>query len=262
MFDNFLDVFARYCLKLGHITFIFPIVVVFMIFSKKDTCAKAACFLVWVMIFNTLLKLLFKVPLFPHLGHGYAFPSGHMHASAAFYGFILYKTNNRYLKTGLGILLCLLGFSLIHCHFHDLKDVLGALGFATAELFVYHNISTKFGDKVAGMFAIISAIAVMIALSIIHKVEFHVWLAFYALVGMELALYIAPKNKLNSLTQKFLALAIATSAIFGVYHLFKFLAFDKFYLSEIRFFIVPFMIVGSRLFVEKLKIKPIINARV
>lgn len=254
MSETFVDCLARSCLKFGHITVIFPLIVVFMIFEKRNVVAKAGCCLLWVMIFNTLLKYLFKVPLFPHLGHGYAFPSGHMHAASAFYGYILYRSNNKFLKIGLLLLLCCLGFSLIHCHFHDLKDVLGAVGFTVFELTVYRLISTKFGDKTVGVLCILTSVATMIALSFIHKVEFHVWLAFYALVGMETALYISPEKKFSSIYQKFLALFISLAAIAGVYYLFKILAFDKFYLSEIRFALVPLIIVGAIRVSERVRI--------
>lgn len=254
MSDTLVDSLAHFCLKFGHITFILPIVVVCMIFHKRDIYAKAACFLLWVMIFNTLLKYLFKVPLFPHLGPGYAFPSGHMHAASAFYGYTLYKTDNKILKIGLAALLCCLGFSLIHCHFHDLTDILGAVGFTVAELLTYHVISINFGDKVVGVASIISAVAIMFALSLIHKVEFHVWLAFYALAGMETALFVTQDRRLSSISRKSFALILSVIMIAGVYYLFKALAFDKFYLSEIRFALIPFIIVAAIHLSERIKV--------
>lgn len=244
MVSGFLDSFAHFCLKFGHITIIFPIVVLGMIFHKRDLYAKAVCFLLWVMIFNTLLKQLFKVPLFPHLGPGYAFPSGHMHASCAFYGYILYKTRNEYLRIALGALLCCIAFSLIYCRFHDLLDVAGAVGFFAAELLAYHVISHKFDDKVVGYSAIASALVLMLILNHIYKIEFHVWLAFYGLAGMELALLIKD-TPLKTIQRKILALAIAAPVIAGVYYLFKYLAFSAYYLSELRFLLVPFIIVGA-----------------
>ena len=254
MVNVFIDHLAHFCLKFGHITFILPLVIVCMIFHKRDIYAKAACFLLWVMIFNTLLKHLFNVPLLPHLGVGYAFPSGHMHAASAFYGYILYKTDNKFVKIVLAMLLCCLGFSLIYCHFHDLTDVLGAVGFTVAELLIYHVISINFGDKVVGIISIASAVAVMFALSVIHRVEFHVWLAFYALLGMETVLTVTQEKRLNSLKKKFLALILSIITIASVYYIFKILAFDKFYLSEIRFALIPLIIIGSIQFSERVKV--------
>ena len=254
MVNVYIDYLAHFCLKFGHITFILPLVIVCMIFHKRDIYAKAACFLLWVMIFNTLLKYLFKVPLFPHLGPGYAFPSGHMHAASAFYGYILYKTDSKFVKIILAMLLCSLGFSLIHCRFHDLADVLGAVGFTVAELLIYHVISINFGDKVVGIISIASAVAIMFALSVKHRVEFQVWLAFYALLGMESVLTVTQDKRLNSVKKKFLALILSVILIASVYYIFKFLAFDKFYLSEIRFALIPLIIVGAMQFSERVKV--------
>lgn len=239
-----IDSLARFCLKFGHITFILPIVMVCMIFHKRDIYAKAACFLLWVMIFNTLLKQLFKVPLFPHLGPGYAFPSGHMHAASIFYGYILYKSDNKIVKLLLAVLLSCLGASLIHCRFHDWIDILGAVGFTIAEIAVYHVMSANFGERTVGVVSIISAIGIMLILEAIYKVEFHVWLAFYGLIGMEFSLSAMEEKKLNQLSRKFLALVLSTFTIAAVYYLFKCLAFDKYYLSEVRFALIPMIIVG------------------
>lgn len=196
------------------------------------------------MIFNTLLKLLFKVPLFPHLGHGYAFPSGHMHASAVFYGYLLYKADDIRIKCALGALLGCIAFSLIYCNFHDLLDVLGAIIFAAVELTVYHVLSRRFGDFIVGVLAVSSAITTMLILSVIYKVEFHVWLAFYGLIGMELSLLTEDK-RLTSIKQKFLALAISLVCILAVYYVFKFFAFNYFCVSEIRFALIPFIVVDA-----------------
>ena len=229
-----IDSLAHFCLKFGHITFILPIVMICMIFHKRDIYAQAACFLLWVMIFNTLLKQLFKVPLFPHLGSGYAFPSGHMHAASIFYGYILYKTDKKIIKLLLVILLSCLGSSLIYCNFHDWIDVLGAVCFTIIEIMIYHIIFVNFGNRVVSIISIISAIGIMLILDIIYKVEFHVWLAFYGLLGMEFSLFIMEEKKLKQLSRKFLALILSTLMITAVYYLFKYLAFDKYYLSEIR----------------------------
>lgn len=251
---NIIDSLARFCLKFGHITFILPIVMICMIFHKRDIYAKAACFLLWVMIFNTLLKQLFKVPLFPNLGSGYAFPSGHMHAASIFYGYILYKTDNKIIKLLLAILLSCLGVSLIYCNFHDWFDVLGAVGFAVTEILIYHVISINFGDRIVGIISIISAISIMLILNAIYKVEFHVWLAFYGLIGMEFSLFIIEEKKLNQLSKKFLALILSTLMITAVYYLFRYLAFDKYYLSEIRFALIPLIIIGFTNFAARVRI--------
>lgn len=238
------DLFSHFCLKFGHITFILPIVVIGMIFHRRDVYAKAACCLLWVMIFNTLLKILFKVPLFPHLGPGYAFPSGHMHATTIFYGYFFYKIADKRIKIALAAVISSVGFSLVRCHFHDWIDISGAVVFSIAELFLYYIISKNFGEKVAGYLSIFSAIFVMIILAVIHKIEPHVWLAFYGLVGMEFALTFMEERIFTNKSQRIFAFLFSIAAIVVVYYLFKYLSLPS-YLSEIRFALMPLIIVWS-----------------
>ena len=250
MFENF----AKFFLNFGHITFVLPVALIGMTFPKRDIYMKASCLLFWVMIFNTLLKLLFKVPLFPHLGNGYAFPSGHMHAASVFYGYIFYAINDKKIRAFLLSVIFGLGFSLIYCHFHNLSDVLGAVAFTVAEIFLYHYVSSKFGEKIAGSVATITAIAIMAALQYIYIIEFHVWLAFYGLTGTELAMATADDVQLNKLSKKFLSSAVAFLLIFGIYLLFKFLNFRNYFLSEIRFALIPFAVVCAKSISCKLNI--------
>lgn len=239
-----LDSLAHFCLKFGHITVILPCVMLGIIFHKRDIYAKAACFLLYVMIFNTLLKILFKVPLFPHLGNGYAFPSGHMHAASVFYGYILYKTKYQSVKYILSAVICCLGFSLIYCNFHDLLDVVGAVGFAVAEIFAYHIIYQKFGESGTAFFSIISAIIIMFVLQIIHKIEPHVWLAFYGLIGTEFSLMFFEDKKIKQISTKIVVSILSTLIIVALYYLFKFLDGNPAYITYIKFALIPIIIIS------------------
>ncbi|HBC71934.1 MAG TPA: hypothetical protein DEG23_02500 [Coxiellaceae bacterium] len=240
-----LDWIAHLFLKFGHITFIFPMVILGMIFHKRELYAKAACFLFFVIIWNALLKYMFKIPLPLHLGDGYAFPSGHMHATAVFYGYILYKTDNKIIKTLLVVLLGLIGFSLIYCQFHDLFAVLAAVGFAIAEITLYHFLLLNLESKYIAAVAIFGSLVIMVILSIIYKVEGHVWLAFYALVGTIFSLTTINDLKPKLITQKFLALLMIAFFVFAVYAIFRIINFNKPFLSEIKFMLFPIIIMGS-----------------
>jgi undecaprenyl-diphosphatase len=197
-----IDMLAHFCLKFGHVTFIPAIVVILTALYKRDTYAKALCLLAWVMIFNTLLKQLFKIPLMPHLGNGYAFPSGHMHAAAVFYGYMLLGSRSRIAEALLTLILASLGWSLIYCHFHDMTDVLGAIAFATMEISVYQLLSTKFGNRVTAAISIITAILIMLCLNVIYRLESHVWIALCGLLCTEFALFIAKTERTKKIAEK------------------------------------------------------------
>ncbi|MDR3187394.1 MAG: hypothetical protein LBT63_03145 [Holosporaceae bacterium] len=240
-----LDAVAHFVLKFSHITFIIPLVMVGMIFHRRDLYAKAICFVFVVMIFNALLKQWFKVPLFPHLGPGYAFPSGHMHAAAVFYGYIIYKVDNRALRVTLLFLLCCFGLSLIQCRFHDLFDVTGAAVFAFAEILLCRFISLKFGEKALAAVAMAVSLSSMVILFIIYQLQWHVWLAFYALTGTIFSLNFIEDRKNRNLPQKLLSLTASVLLTAAVYFIFKALAFKDPFLSEIRFALLPTLTMGS-----------------
>jgi len=250
-----LDWATLFFLKFGHITFILPAVVLGMLFHKRDLYAKAVCFLFFVIIFNTLLKHIFKVPLFPHLGDGYAFPSGHMHAATVFYGYIIYKIENKAVRTMLVFLLMIMGFSLIHRHFHDLFDVLGAVGFGASEIIIYHFLWQRFGSKCVAAVALIGSIAIIVTLSIIYKVEYHVWLAFYGLCGTIFSLSAIDDLKPKRISQKILVLFIIGLLTFFVYVVFRTINFSQPYLSEIKFMLLPIIIMGSINIFANFKVK-------
>lgn len=239
-----LDVFTKFCLKFTGIYLILPIVVIGMIFHRRDMYAKAICFLFWVVIANTLLKFLFN-PMVSHLGVGYIFPSGHMHAAAAFYGFIFYKVDNKLVKVLISALIVFIGFSLVHFNFHNWIDVIGAVTFACVEIFLYHVLSKNFGDKTVGAIAIFSSIVMMIFLKMSYKIEYHIWLAFYSMLGMEFSLLLFDDVKLNTIFKKLEALFLSVLGIGVIYFLFNYFKLSFFYVSEIKFALFPIIIIGS-----------------
>ena len=198
-----IDALAHFCLKFGHVTFIPAIVVTLTVLYRRDTYAKALCLLAWVMIFNTLLKQLFKVPLMPHLGTGYAFPSGHMHAAAVFYGYMLFRSRSKMAKSLLALILVSLGWSLIYCHFHDILDVLGAVAFAAVEISAYHFLETQFENGITAVASLISAALIILCLSLIYRIEPHIWIALCGLLCTEFALFVSKGRRAEKIAEKF-----------------------------------------------------------
>ena len=65
---------------------ILPVFIIGMIFIDRQLFVKAALVTLLTMYINPVLKQLFGIPLASHLGDGFAFPSGHMQVTAAFWG--------------------------------------------------------------------------------------------------------------------------------------------------------------------------------
>ncbi|MBA4249706.1 MAG: hypothetical protein C0432_02925 [Candidatus Puniceispirillum sp.] len=73
---------------------------------------------------NIALKVFFKIPLLPHLGEGYALPSGHMQAAVVFYG-ILFLSIHHQPKIFV-IFILSIAFSIVFKNYHTIYDILAA----------------------------------------------------------------------------------------------------------------------------------------
>jgi undecaprenyl-diphosphatase len=207
-----------------------------------------AGFMLFAVIFNRFLKHIFKIPLLPHLGNGYAFPSGHMHAAMVFYGYALYSVDDRRIKALITAILLGEGFSLIYLKFHGLADLLGAIGFAVLEILCYHQLVFKFGKKrgemcIAGISVTMSLLFTAI-LSSMGAAVHYVWIGFYGLVGIILSSLIDDR-KLETLEQKFLALLTAVALNGLVWMVFKVIDFRYYFLSELKFLFIPLIMAKS-----------------
>jgi undecaprenyl-diphosphatase len=236
-----MDTVIRIFLMLMKEEVIIPIIIFGMIFHKREPYAHAICFFCVIMIFNTFLKNLFKIPLLPHLGNGYAFPSGHMHAATIFYGYVLYKTNDWKVKFFLAFLICGIGFSLVYCNYHNWLDVCGAFGFAIVEIGIYRYLEKNTSTRLIAIVALIFSILIIRALFLMQKLEPHVWLGFYVLVGMIIGIGFFGEYKLKNIYQKIAALIFALLSVFAVYYLGSFLKILSLNgcLVNLKFLILP-----------------------
>ncbi len=210
----------RIFLKIGNVYSIAFISICGAIFHKHKMYLIPAALVCFVMIFNTLLKDFFKVPLFPHLGEGYAFPSGHMHAATIFYGYFLYKIKNPKIKILIAILLSIIGFSLIQCHYHDWFDVLGAVAFSTIELSLCNMLSKKLGDNELIKYIFGVTVISFITLHVTYSTPPHTWLALYTSIGIVIFFFFGLKHKLT-IIQKIIALIISILSIWIINYIFK-----------------------------------------
>lgn len=168
-----------------------------------------------------------------------------MHAATVFYGYIIYKVDNKILRIALLFLLCCFGFSLIQCRFHDLFDVVGAAAFAFVEILLYRFILSILGEKIVAVLTIIASLLLVTVLSLFYKSPWHVWLAFYALIGTILSLSFIEDKKNCSLPQKFLSLALSALLVAIVHFAFKIYDYSEPFISTIKFAILPAIAMGS-----------------
>lgn len=242
-----IDTLAQICLKFGHESFIVPIIIFGLLFHKRELYIKAGCFFCAIIIFNTLLKYLFKIPLMPHLGNGYAFPSGHMHAATVFYGYLLCKNQNYIMKAVFICITCGIGISLVHCNFHDYLDVIGAAIFAVIEIFICISIEKKFGNKGLFYTVIIFASIIIALLFYFHKLEPHIWLASYVMLGFMIGAVIFPEKQPQGYIQKTAALTMIAIVLYAVTLIFGpsgFIKSGDIYIRYLKYLFIPIGVMG------------------
>lgn len=88
---------------------------------------------------NITLKVLFKIPLMPQLGKGYAMPSGHMQAAFVFYGLIFLIQKLR-IKS-FCFLILIIGFSIIFKNYHTANDIICACCVGSIILSQHHHFN-------------------------------------------------------------------------------------------------------------------------
>jgi len=131
------EVIAKGFLAFSHSTLIVPLLVLGFLLEKKGMIKNPrqnsviweyACLLIlFSMIFNTFLKSLFLVPLNPAIGkEGFAFPSGHMQVSAAFYGWVFWAYPYRSIRGFILLVLTGIGYGLVQQGYHTVEDVIAA----------------------------------------------------------------------------------------------------------------------------------------
>jgi hypothetical protein len=139
---------------------------------------RCICLLMLTMIYNTILKNIFQIPL-PETcpASGFGFPSGHFHFVSIFYVWIIAHYKNTHLRLACLVLMAIYGTAVVCAGYHYSADVVAALGFATVSVFLYKKFPVP---------PIFAALALCVILyMVVGKLESHVYLSLFFLVGLE-----------------------------------------------------------------------------
>lgn len=196
--DLALSLLAKGFLAFSHPTLIVPFLIIGFLLEKNGLIknskrgsivwANACLIILFTMIFNAFLKSLFLVPLNPSIGkEGFAFPSGHMQVSVAFYGWVFWIYANRSIRGLILLILTGIGWSLIQQGYHTLEDVLAAaiVGLVTVYGFVKIN-QLSFIQKNPARFGLFLVPVAGLMMGIIHHqigIPHHIFFTFIGLVG-------------------------------------------------------------------------------
>ncbi|WP_341761141.1 phosphatase PAP2 family protein [Candidatus Tisiphia endosymbiont of Thecophora atra] len=179
-----LDNVAKIFLSFSHDIVIIPLLILGYIWLEQKVFFNAICLILVSMLFNFALKIIFQVPLSAHIGkQGFAFPSGHMQSSVVLYGWLMTKTQSRICKILITGLLFGIGMSLVYFGYHNYFDILGAIFFGSL-LIAFYTFLASTKKQILPPVLLTFTTFLMLYIASIHKVEEHLYMAYYALIGV------------------------------------------------------------------------------
>ncbi len=184
---------------------------------NRDIFGKALFILLLSMVLNTSLKALWQVPLAPHLGEGWAFPSGHMQNPFVLWGCLALEFKRPGFLYFVIFLLVGIAFSLIQLGFHSAVDVTGAVFFGSILLIAYgYFLKIPWINTHLPAIGLIFAIIPIPAIYALPKTVTPVFIAEGALLGFSIGwLYqnhptttLSPLQKIQLISFAFLGIAV------------------------------------------------------
>lgn len=151
-----LDIYFKEVTKLGNTITILCIVILLLIYLKKDYALMLGLSTIASVTFNTIIKYIIRCPRPMHLRlitqGGYSFPSGHSMISVCVYGFLIYlifkEVSDRRQKVLLiiffSILIISIGLSRIYVGVHYPSDVIAGYLLASSLLITIITIYNKY----------------------------------------------------------------------------------------------------------------------
>lgn len=241
-----LDSLAKASLFVTTEYFVIALISIGYLTYNKPVFARALFLLLFTMILNPFLKDIWQVPLNPALNKvGYAFPSGHMQATAALWLWLSYDLKKPAFGVLSAFILGAVAFSLHHLGYHTFYDIGGAFGFAVLSLLVYAILTKVLPEDKHSFLGILLAVVGLPLIIFTSSPQTHVWIAVGALAGFSVGWTLYHRWDAEQwLFKRRFKVACGLGGIVVTYGLTEllepFLALETF--NFIRFFIVAFWI--------------------
>jgi len=215
-----LDIIAKFFLAFGREEIMVPLSVCGYICHDRNKWGRIIYIILFSMIVASYLKSIWQIPLAGFLkSDGWAFPSGHMFGACAFYLQISREMQKRWISNTAYVLLLGIAFGLIQQKYHNIHDVLGAIGFAIILLFCYNIIIKKnFFQKRPDLLIIIILPIALTLILFIPIIYLHIIAAISGLscfaIGWMLTYNISTPKRLSI---KMISILIFAGIVFIIY---------------------------------------------
>lgn len=197
---EFLSIFNTY--------FIMAISCLLYIFSDKNKQYKEMiCLMFLTMLYNSILKELFKLPL-PETckANCYSFPSGHMNFQSIFYIWMIIKNRNNLFRMILLIFWIITGAAMVFAGYHFARDVIITPIFSLMFILLFKCITERLNNENAlnSIFLIAAIIFSIINYMISKKFQYHVSLSLQSIYGLVLFSVLLSKRKMDRILKSLL----------------------------------------------------------
>ncbi|MBN8827761.1 MAG: phosphatase PAP2 family protein [Sphingobacteriia bacterium] len=212
--DDILINFSHLILSLTDTRIVTLIATIGFLAISKKTFSKAIILILITMPLNAYLKSIFKIPLNPTIGKiGWAFPSGHMQTAFVFWGIIFWEYKNIIIRFFVGALMICIGFALVYLRYHNIIDILGAIGFGLVELMLFKLITNRKDEAIVPLLGFLLAWVSLFLINVASKSHNNLWLACGGLFGFSTGYYLTLAQNLKSKTYITLPLGVAGAVL-------------------------------------------------
>lgn len=218
-----MDEIAKLFLTFSHETILLPLVILGFIWLDRSIFYHATCLLLLSMLVNPLLKMMFQVPA--RTGAWFSFPSGHMQQSAIFYGWLAYHIRSLGVRLAIMFLLMGIAWSLVNFGYHKQVDIIAGVLAALLITGLYGVIKNCCAKALPLVCSVVASLLMLYMHFRGHSLSSANWLAYYALLGFLVSVYISPTPRVSvhkqTIGHKLLSTLICFGSIFLVRYCFR-----------------------------------------
>ena len=190
------DIVFRFFLMFSHDTVITPLVVLGYIWWDRKIFFHTIGLILMSMLLNCALKVTFKVPLDPSIGKDwFAFPSGHMQLAVVFYTWLLQSMRHPLIGWACVFICIGIAGGLLYFNYHQPYDIAGAIGIGLLWVWSYKQLLKMPKTRLyLPVILLTSASLLMIYIHWLYGLKDHMWMAYYALIGVHAGEYRFGRN--------------------------------------------------------------------